>query len=169
MPQTEEHLAILELLGVPAGIPVLTKADVVDPEWLELVRSELTARLARSRIRWAPATVTSAVTGQGLDELRAAVRWAAGDLGGGAEHDLFRLPIDRVFAVAGAGTVVTGTTWSGSVAVGEAIRLLPLERDARIRSIEVHGVAAERAVPAGARRWRWSACTGTSCAEGMSP
>jgi selenocysteine-specific elongation factor len=147
MPQTEEHLAILELLGVPAGIPVLTKADAVDPEWLELVRGELTARLARSRIRWAPATVTSAVTGQGLDELRAAVRGAAAELGGGAEHDLFRLPIDRVFAVAGAGTVVTGTTWSGSVAVGEAIRLLPLERDARIRSIEVHGVAAERAVP----------------------
>jgi len=146
MPQTEEHLAILELLGVTAGIPVLTKADAVDAEWLELVRSEAAARLARSRIRWAPPVVTSAVTGQGLDALRSAVRDAAGGLEGRAERDLFRLPIDRSFAVAGAGTVVTGTTWSGTVAVGDAVRLLPLDREARVRSIEVHGAPAERAV-----------------------
>lgn len=147
MPQTEEHLAILELLGVPAGIPVLTKADMVDPEWLELVGSEVAARLGRSRVRWAPPVVTSIVTGRGLDDLRAAVRTAAAGLAGRAEQDLFRLPIDRAFAVAGAGTVVTGTTWSGTVAVGGAVRLLPLDREVRVRSIEVHGSAADRAVP----------------------
>jgi selenocysteine-specific elongation factor len=146
MPQTEEHLAILELLGVGAGIPVLTKADAVDAEWLELVRSEAAARLARSRIRWAPPVVTSAVTGQGLDDLRSAVRDAAAGLEGRTERDLFRLPIDRSFAVPGAGTVVTGTTWSGTVAVGDAVRLLPLDREVRVRSIEVHGAPAERAV-----------------------
>ena len=146
MPQTEEHLAILELLGVSAGIPVLTKADAVDADWLELVRTEATARLARSRVRWAPPVVTSAVTGQGLDALRSAVRDAAAGLPGRTERDLFRLPIDRSFAVAGAGTVVTGTTWSGTVAVGDAVRLLPVDREVRVRSIEVHGATAERAV-----------------------
>jgi selenocysteine-specific elongation factor len=81
-----------------------------------------------------------------LEALRAAVRDAAAGLQGRTERDLFRLPIDRSFAVAGAGTVVTGTTWSGTVAVGDAVRLLPGDREVRVRSIEVHGAAAERAV-----------------------
>ena len=147
MPQTEEHLAIVELLQVRRGVPVLTKRDTVDAEWLELMRGEVAARLARSRIRWEPAVATSAVTGEGLDELRAALRRLATDLAERRADDLFRLPVDRVFAVAGAGTVVTGSTWSGSVAVGEAVRLLPLDREARVRSIEVHGHAADRAAP----------------------
>jgi len=147
MPQTEEHLAIVELLGVRRGIPVITKRDLVDGEWLELVRSEVGTRLGASRVRWDDALATSVVTGEGLPELREALRRVAGDLVERPADDLFRLPIDRVFAVAGAGTVVTGSTWSGSVAVGDAVRLLPLGREARVRSIEVHGQAAERAVP----------------------
>jgi selenocysteine-specific elongation factor len=147
MPQTEEHLAIVELLGVARGIPVLAKRDAVDAEWLELVRVEVTNRLATSRIRWEPPVATSAVTGEGLDELRAALRRVAQELAERPAADLFRLPIDRVFTVAGAGTVVTGSTWSGTVAVGESVRLLPLDREARVRSIEVHGQSAERAVP----------------------
>ncbi len=147
MPQTEEHLAILELLGVTRGIPVLAKADLVDAEWLDLVRADVTARLAASRVRWEPPMVTSVVTGQGLDDLRAAARRVASELAERPDTDLFRLPIDRSFAVAGAGTVVTGTTWSGSVGVGDTVRLLPLDREVRIRSIEVHGTAAPRAVP----------------------
>ena len=147
MPQTEEHLAIVELLGVRRGIPVLTKRDLVDAEWLDLVRSEVSTRLGTSRIRWEPAIATSVLSGEGLDDLRDALRRVAGDLVERPADDLFRLPIDRVFAVAGAGTVVTGSTWSGSVAVGEAVQLLPLGREARVRSIEVHGEAAERAVP----------------------
>ena len=147
MPQTEEHLAIVELLGVHRGIPVITKRDLVDAEWLDLVRSEVSTRLGASRVRWEPAVATSVVTGAGLDELRDALRRVAGDLVERPTDDLFRLPIDRVFAVAGAGTVVTGSTWSGSVAVGDLVQLLPLGREVRVRSIEVHGQTAERAVP----------------------
>ena len=147
MPQTEEHLAIVELLGVRRGIPVITKRDLVDAEWLELVLGEVATRLAASRIRWERAVAVSALTGEGLDELRSALGRVAADLVERPAADLFRLPIDRVFAVAGAGTVVTGSTWSGGVAVGESVRLLPLGRDARVRSIEVHGESAARAVP----------------------
>ena len=147
MPQTEEHLAIVELLGVRRGIPVITKRDLVDAEWLELVQSEVSTRLGASRVRWEAGVATSVMTGEGLDELRSALRRVAGDLVERPADDLFRLPIDRVFAVAGAGTVVTGSTWSGSVAVGDAVQLLPLGREARVRSIEVHGQTADRAVP----------------------
>lgn len=147
MPQTVEHLAIVELLGVQRGIPVLAKADAVDADWLELVRGDVVARLASSRVRWEPPVATSAVTGQGLDELRAVLTRVAAALPERPAHDLFRLPIDRVFAVAGAGTVVTGTTWSGTVAIGESVRLLPLGREVRVRSIEVHDQPAERAEP----------------------
>jgi len=147
MPQTEEHLAIVELLGVRRGIPVITKRDLVESEWLELVQSEVAARLAASRVRWERAVPVSALTGEGLDELRSALGRVAADLVERPADDLFRLPIDRVFAVAGAGTVVTGSTWSGSVAVGDSVSLLPLGREVRVRSIEVHGEAAARAVP----------------------
>ena len=147
MPQTEEHLAIVELLGVRRGIPVITKRDLVDVEWLELVRGEVSTRLEASRVRWDESIATSVVTGEGLADLRDALRRVAGDLVERPADDLFRLPIDRVFAVAGAGTVVTGSTWSGSVRVGDTVQLLPLGREARVRSIEVHGQTAERAVP----------------------
>jgi len=147
MPQTEEHLAIVELLGVRRGIPVITKRDLVDAEWLDLVQSEVSTRLGASRVRWEAAVATSVMTGQGLDDLRDALKRVAGDLVERPADDLFRLPIDRVFAVAGAGTVITGSTWSGSVAIGDAVQLLPLGREARVRSIEVHGQKAERAVP----------------------
>ncbi len=147
MPQTEEHLAIVELLGVRRGIPVITKRDLVDAEWLELVRGEVSTRLGASRVRWDESVATSVVTGEGLADLRDALRRVAGDLVERPADDLFRLPIDRVFAVAGAGTVVTGSTWSGSVRVGDTVQLLPLGREARVRSIEVHSQTAERAVP----------------------
>src|SRR5207247_2789602 len=147
MPQTEEHLAIVELLGVSRGIPVLTKRDLVEPEWLEMVRGEVRERLRASRVPWEQVVAVSATTGQSLDELRAALRHVARDLVERPAEDFFRLPIDRVFALPGAGTVVTGSTWSGTVAVGDAVRLLPLDRVVRVRSIEVHGQAADRAVP----------------------
>ena len=147
MPQTEEHLAIVELLGVSRGIPVLTKCDLAEPEWLELVRGEVTERLRSSRVRWEPVVAVSALAGTGLDELRAALRRAVADVAERPVDDWFRLPIDRVFALPGAGTVVTGSTWSGTVAVGDVVSLLPLGRSARVRSIEVHGESAARAGP----------------------
>ena len=147
MPQTEEHLAIVELLGVRRGIPVITKRDLVDDDWLSLVSAEVTGRLATSAVRWDPPLAASSVTGAGLDALREALRRLSLDLVERPQADYFRLPIDRVFALPGAGTVVTGSTWSGAVAVGDSVRLLPLQRDARVRSIEVHGQPAERALP----------------------
>ncbi len=147
MPQTEEHLAIVELLGVRRGIPVLTKRDLVDAEWLGMVRTEVAERLSRSRVRWHAPLAVSALSGEGLDELRTALVAIAADLTDRPVDDLFRLPIDRVFALAGAGTVVTGSTWSGTVKAGASVRLLPLDREVRVRSIEVHGEETDRAAP----------------------
>lgn len=147
MPQTEEHLAIVELLGVRRGIPVLTKRDLVDDDWLALVRTEVAARLERSRVRWSAPVAVSALTSEGLDDLRKALVDVATDLADRPADDLFRLPIDRVFALPGAGTVVTGSTWSGSVAAGSNVRLLPLDREVRVRSIQVHSQDAAQAGP----------------------
>jgi selenocysteine-specific elongation factor len=147
MPQTEEHLAIVELLGVRRGIPVLTKRDLVDADWLGMVRTEVAERLSRSRVRWHAPLAVSALSGEGLDELRTALVGIAADLADRPVDDVFRLPIDRVFALAGAGTVVTGSTWSGTVKAGASVRLLPLEREVRVRSIEVHGEETDRAAP----------------------
>ena len=147
MPQTEEHLAIVELLGVRRGIPVLTKRDLVDDEWLGLVRTEVAERLSRSRIRWHTPIAVSALKAEGLEDLKTALVEVVEDLRERPSGDLFRLPIDRVFALAGAGTVVTGSTWSGTVAAGQNVRLLPLDREVRVRSIQVHSQDAEQAGP----------------------
>ena len=147
MPQTEEHLAIVELLGVRRGIPVITKRDLVDDEWLALVRTEVAQRLSRSRIRWAEPVAVSAQQGEGLEDLKQALVEVVKDLQERPEADLFRLPIDRVFALPGAGTVVTGSTWSGRVSVGDSVRLLPLDREVRVRSIQVHSHESEQAGP----------------------
>ena len=147
MPQTEEHLAIVELLGVRRGIPVLTKRDLVDDEWLALVRTEVAERLSRSRVRWRTPIAVSALKAEGLEDLKKALVEVAEDLADRPSNDLFRLPIDRVFALPGAGTVVTGSTWSGTVAAGASVRLLPLDRDVRVRSIQVHGQDSDQAGP----------------------
>ena len=147
MPQTEEHLAILELLGVLRGIPVLTKSDLADTEWLGLVRTEVAQRLAKSSVRWRAPIAVSAVKGDGLEALKKALVEVLEDLPERHTDDHFRLPIDRVFALAGAGTVVTGSTWSGTLAAGASVRLLPLDRDVRVRSIEVHGQETQVAGP----------------------
>src|SRR5258708_6255587 len=148
MPQTEEHLAIVELLGVRRGIPVLTKRDLVDDEWLALVRTEVAQRLSRSRIRWTEPVAVSALKAEGLEDLKQALVEVVKDLQDRPENDLFRLPIDRVFALPGAGTVVTGSTWRGTLAASESVRLLPLDRAVRGRSLQAHTQAADQAVPA---------------------
>lgn len=147
MPQTEEHLAIVELLGVRRGIPVLTKRDLVDDDWLALVRNEVAQRLSRSRISWHTPIAVSAVKSEGLEDLKKALVEVVEGIEARRADDLFRLPIDRVFALPGAGTVVTGSTWSGSVAPGATVRLLPLDREVRVRSIQVHSQDAELAGP----------------------
>ena len=147
MPQTEEHLAIVELLGVRRGIPVLTKRDLVDDEWLALVRTEVAERLSRSRVRWRSPIAVSALKAEGLEDLKKALVEVVEGLPDRSFDDLFRLPIDRVFALPGAGTVVTGSTWSGTIAAGATVRLLPLDRDVRVRSIQVHSQDAAEAGP----------------------
>lgn len=147
MPQTVEHVAILEFLGVATGVVAVSKADLAEPEWLDLVLADVTERLAGSAVRWEPPVLVSAATGAGLDDLRAALARAAERTRARAADDLFRLPVDRVFSVAGAGTVVTGTAWSGAVGVGESVEVLPAGHAARVRSIEVHGEARQRAEP----------------------
>ncbi len=148
MPQTTEHLAILRLLGVARGVVALTKCDLApDAEWRALVAAEIGELIRAGFARAWPVVEVSAVTGQGLDALRAALASEARALAPRAAADRFRLPVDRAFAVAGAGAVVTGTVWSGGVAEGDRVTVLPAGLAARVRGIEVHGRAAERAVP----------------------
>ena len=139
MPQTREHLAIVELLAVPRMVVALTKADLVDTEWLELVRAEVEELLGPTPYAAAPMIPVSAVTGEGLDALRRVLREALSDEGVGAAADLCRLPVDRVFTVQGTGTVVTGTLWSGELAVGDRVRVLPGALEARVRGLQIHG------------------------------
>jgi selenocysteine-specific elongation factor len=140
MPQTREHLSIARLLGVRHGIVALNKVDRVEPEWRELARDatlEESGRILGHR-DW-PVVEVSTLTGEGLTELRAHILDLANELPARPEEDVFRMPVDRAFSVAGAGTVVTGTTWSGRVTTGDTVRLLPVDLRARVRSLQVHG------------------------------
>lgn len=150
MPQTLEHLLVLERMGVPRAIPVVTKADLVEPEWLALVLEEVTARLAASPVEFAAPIAVSVRDGRGIDALRARLTALAADAAPRERDDLFLLPVDRAFPLAGVGTVVTGTCWTGSVEVGAEVRVLPSGASARVRSIEVHGRSTSAAEP-GAR------------------
>ncbi|GMR13312.1 MAG: selenocysteine-specific translation elongation factor [Gemmatimonadota bacterium] len=139
MPQTREHLAIVQLLGVTHMVVALTKSDLVDEGWLELATAEVTELLADTPYSDAAVIATSATTGAGLPELTAALVEAARSARDRRSDDLVRLPIDRVFTVRGTGTVVTGTLWSGSLKEGSSVRLLPGGERARVRGIQVHG------------------------------
>ena len=147
MPQTREHLAILRLLGVDRGVVALTKADLVDEEWLALAADDVAAALADSPLAGSPVVPVSAVTGAGLDALRAAIVAAARDVVRRDAADLFRMPIDRAFSVRGTGTVVTGTVWSGTLAREAAVRVLPAGRAARVRTLQSHGTAVPAVEP----------------------
>ena len=150
MPQTREHLAILELLGVRGGVVALTKADLVDEEWLALVAEDVRAALAGGALADAPLVAVSAATGAGVNELRRALAAAAASIPARAADDLFRMPVDRAFSVRGTGTVATGTVWSGSLGRDSSLRLFPSGKQVRVRGLQAHGAAVER-IHAGAR------------------
>jgi selenocysteine-specific elongation factor len=143
-PQTAEHLAILQYLNVRRTIVVLTKSDTVDAEELafaqELVRESVRGTIAAD----APYVAVSSVTGAGLDDLRAAIHAALVALPARAPDAPAYLPIDRVFALPGHGTIVTGTLMQGRIALGEELRLEPPGRDVRVRSLQIFGEKRER-------------------------
>lgn len=139
MPQTREHLAILSLLALNGGVVALTKCDLADDEWLELVESDVRDAVRGTPLALAPIVRTSATTGLGLDELRQSLASAARVLPRREDDDIFRLPIDRAFSVRGTGTVVTGTVWSGTVHVEDTVMLQPGGREVRVRGVQSHG------------------------------
>jgi selenocysteine-specific elongation factor len=136
MPQSEEHLRIIELLGVRYGLVCLTKADLVDEDTLELARLELDERLAGSALGDAPVVVCDAVSGRGLDDVRAGLDAVLAAAPEPVDRGRPRLWVDRVFAAKGAGTVVTGTLAGGSLRVDDEVEVVPRARRGRIRAIE---------------------------------
>ena len=145
-PQTREHFDICRLLGIGGGVIALTKADLVDADILGLVKLEVEEMVKGSFLESAPIVPVSSVTGAGLDRLRGALAMAAGAAPEKSAAGHFRLPIDRVFSVKGFGTVATGTLISGTVSREQTVEAYPHGRPLRVRGIEVHGAAAERAV-----------------------
>jgi selenocysteine-specific elongation factor len=139
-PQTHEHLAIVRLLGIERGVVAITKADTVDEETLALALEE-----GRELVPGAPVVATSARTGEGLDELRAALDEVAGRSERRPPLAATRLFVDRVFSLRGIGTVATGTLWSGSIGEGDELVAEPTGAQVRVRSVQVHDRAVERA------------------------
>ncbi|HEX3272641.1 MAG TPA: SelB C-terminal domain-containing protein, partial [Ktedonobacterales bacterium] len=153
MPQTEEHLAILDLLRVRSGVVALTKSDLVDGDWLDLVREEVAERLFATTLASAPIIPCSVVTGAGLPEILAALDRALDAQSARDElRDIgrARLPIDRVFTITGFGTVVTGTLQHGTLRVGQEIEIQPGGQRGRIRGLQTHKQSVTEGSP-GAR------------------
>src|SRR5580692_10816964 len=144
-PQTREHFDICMLLGIRKGMVVLTKADLAAGDLLELARLEAGEFVRGSFLENAPMVAVSAVTGAGLEELRAELAKLAATVPEKDASQYFRLPIDRAFAMRGFGAVVTGTLVSGSVSVDQEVELHPAGKRVRVRGIQVHGAAREQA------------------------
>jgi selenocysteine-specific elongation factor len=145
-PQTREHFDICRLLNIPHGLVVITKADLVDRDGLDLVRLEVEDFVRGSFLEGAPILATSAKTGAGLDRLKQALLQLARQVPAKDPTQHFRLPIDRAFAMKGFGTVVTGTLLSGSVRAEEEAELFPSQRRVRIRGVQSAGRKVERAI-----------------------
>jgi len=144
-PQTREHFDICMLLGIRKGIVVLTKADLVDPDLVELVRLEADEFVRGSFLEGAPVVAVSSTTGAGMDELRAEIAKLAASIAEKDASRYFRLPIDRAFSMRGFGAVVTGTLISGSVRLEQEVELFPSGRRVRVRGIQVHSESVEQA------------------------
>ncbi len=148
MPQTREHLAILDILQIDAGVIVLTKADLVhEPGWLELVEADVRETVQGTVLAEAPIIPVSAKTGQGLDVLMRALQDCLGEQPLRADLGRPRLPIDRVFTISGFGTVVTGTLIDGRLRLGEEVEILPAGLRGRVRGLQSHKRKEQSAVP----------------------
>ena len=145
MPQTREHLDICRLLAVRHGLVALTKADLVDPDWLALVGEDIKSFVRGSFLEGAPVIALSSATGAGLPDLLVALEAMVASIAERSSGGIFRMPIDRLFTMKGFGTVVTGTPVAGSIAVGDEIEILPQGVRAKLRGIQVHSKPAESA------------------------
>jgi len=150
MPQTREHFDICRLLGVRRGVVALTKCDVADPDAMALAELETRELIEGSSLEGAPLVRVSALTGEGLPDLRAALLRLAEEAPPRPTGGLVRLPVDRVFSQRGFGTVVTGTLVGGALGTGDEVEILPAGKRARVRGLQVHGHPADR-VGAGTR------------------
>ena len=147
MPQTQEHLRITELLGVKYGVIALTKIDIVDDDWTKLVADDLRIRLKGTYLEAAPIVKLSSMTGQGFDELKNQINILSDKIIERTDIGKPRLYIDRSFLMAGMGGVATGTLRGGSLAVGDDIAVFPHKKNGRIRSMQSHNQAVEKAYP----------------------
>ena len=145
MPQTREHMEICTLLDIKCGLVVLTKIDMVDSEWLDMVVDEVISFTEGTFLENAPIIKFSAQTGEGKDEFINAVENIAKSIPDKHPGSIFRLPIDRVFTMKGFGTVITGTLISGKISVGDSVSVYPEELPAKVRGIQVHNNAVETA------------------------
>ncbi|HNV63911.1 MAG TPA: selenocysteine-specific translation elongation factor [Smithellaceae bacterium] len=145
MPQTKEHLNICSLLGIRTGLVALTKIDMVENDWLELVKTEIQDFLKGTFLEGVPVIPVSALKQKGIDELTAALDTVVQNIPEKNDCGIFRLPVDRVFTMKGFGTVVTGTLISDSISVGEDVLILPEEINTRIRGIQVHNQPTQEA------------------------
>ena len=139
MPQTRELLAICSLLHIGKGLVVLTKTDMVEPDWLELVRDDVAGLVRGTFLEGAPIVPVSSKTGAGVADLRAALRDLAKQVAPRATDQLPRLPIDRVFTIKGFGTVVTGTLMAGRLRVDDRVEVFPRALQAKVRGLQTHG------------------------------
>jgi selenocysteine-specific elongation factor len=146
MPQTREHLSIVELLDVRRGVVALTKSDLVAPELAQVAAAEVETLLASGPLRGAPIVPVSSVSGAGVPELLQALEAAVAGLPERDESGAARLPVDRVFSIEGIGTVVTGTLWGGTIRPGDTLDLLPKGASVRVRQVEVHDQPVDSAV-----------------------
>jgi selenocysteine-specific elongation factor len=146
MPQTREHLDICRLLGVQRGVVILTKSDLVESEWLDLVTEEVRDYLAGSFLEDSAIVAISSRTGERVDTLREELLRLAHSVPEREHTGPFRLPVDRVFTMPGFGAVVTGTLWSGVIRVGDAVEVLPSGRLGRVRGLQVYGRKEEQGV-----------------------
>jgi selenocysteine-specific elongation factor len=145
MPQTREHLAICQILRIKSGLVVLSKADLAEPDWIDLVRDDVSRAVADTFLAGCPIVPVSVKTGAGLPELRAALAELARAVPPKDPDRTARLPIDRVFTVKGFGTVVTGTLVAGRLAIDEKVEVYPRGVQSKVRGLQVHGHAVERA------------------------
>ncbi len=145
MPQSREHLAICELLKIKAGIIAITKADLVDEEWLPLVTEDVKGFVKGTFLENAEILPVSSKTGLNIENLKESIGTIARSVRPKLIHGLFRMPIDRVFTLKGFGTVVTGTALSGTISLDNPVEILPLKIESKVRGLQSHGEKVDRA------------------------